>query len=345
MHTALARPGYRFRLACTALAVASTIALGAIAIDPPAAAQDGTSAATPTPPTNCIVPPVTVVTGPRDSHSPIVPQPQPTQGATPVASPGATPLASPMASPVTEHPRSSLEVDITATTRVLGHCLSEGKADVVSGLTGDLFRGQLLGSMEAVDSNTYVALASTLTPLPYAILSIEDIHGTGRTTAEATVTYSVAHQLRKGVWTYKLVTSGVESVWTVDAEAGEEANAPADTSSIAVGMTNNAYRLVPNQAEGRSVQLNATNNDQDAHEMLVLRLAPGVSTDTLLTSAGPGLPEGVDYIGQLTIPARSTGSLVLVDLEPGTYTIVCLLPDAEGVPHLAGGMETTFTIK
>ncbi len=39
------------------------------------------------------------------------------------------------------------------------------------------------------------------------------------------------------------------------------------------------------------------------------------------------------------------GELVLVDLEPGQYTIVCLFPDSEGIPHLAQGMAATFTVK
>jgi len=34
-----------------------------------------------------------------------------------------------------------------------------------------------------------------------------------------------------------------------------------------------------------------------------------------------------------------------VNLEPGSYTIVCLLPDASGVPDLANGMQATFTIQ
>jgi len=49
-------------------------------------------------------------------------------------------------------------------------------------------------------------------------------------------------------------------------------------------------------------------------------------------------------VGQETIPAGETRTLVFVDLAPGTYTVVCLLPDEDGVPHVALGETATFTV-
>jgi hypothetical protein len=37
--------------------------------------------------------------------------------------------------------------------------------------------------------------------------------------------------------------------------------------------------------------------------------------------------------------------LLLSGLQPGEYTIVDLLPNAEGLPNLMGGMEITFTVE
>jgi uncharacterized cupredoxin-like copper-binding protein len=53
----------------------------------------------------------------------------------------------------------------------------------------------------------------------------------------------------------------------------------------------------------------------------------------------------VTYIGAATTTAGNEGQLVLVDLDPGEYTIVCLFPDPEGIPYLAQGMEATFTVE
>ena len=328
------------RLISALMCLVLIVAFGVSMIDRNAAAQDGTNAATPTPPTNCIVPNVTVIDGPRAGESPVIPT-----LATPIPSPIASPEASPVASPVALTPRASLQVDITQTTRVLANCLTENKTNMVAGLTGDLFRGQLLGANEAIDAATYTALAGMLTPLSYSILSIENITGTGRGTASAVVTYTIAHQVRTATWNYQLVTVGGVRKWIVASEVLQEAKAPAGTVSIAVEMSNDKFRITPSEATATTIKLDGTNDDQGDHEMLVVRIANGATSDLLLTTPGPALPEGIELIGQLTIPARSTGSLILTNLEPGTYTIVCLLPDDAGVPHLASGMQTTFKLK
>src|SRR3712207_1318290 len=81
-----------------------------------------------------------------------------------------------------------------------------------------------------------------------------------------------------------------------------------------------------------------------SHELLVLRFEDGVTTDDLLRQPGPGLPEGVAYVGQVTVPAGEQAELVLVDLEHGDYTIVCLFLTPRGTPHVALGMAATFTV-
>ena len=78
--------------------------------------------------------------------------------------------------------------------------------------------------------------------------------------------------------------------------------------------------------------------------MLVLRLAPGYTTADLLRATGPDLPPEVTFVGERPVPAGEQADLVLVDLEPGAYTLVCLFTDAQGVPHLAQGMEAAFTV-
>jgi uncharacterized cupredoxin-like copper-binding protein len=79
--------------------------------------------------------------------------------------------------------------------------------------------------------------------------------------------------------------------------------------------------------------------------MLLLRLASGYTTADLLRASGPDLPREVTFIGAATVTAGDEGDLVLVDLDPGEYTLVCLFPDPEGIPHLAQGMEANFTVE
>jgi hypothetical protein len=93
------------------------------------------------------------------------------------------------------------------------------------------------------------------------------------------------------------------------------------------------------------VVLRGNNLAAEDHELLVLKFANGFTTDDLLRAAGPKLPEDVTWVGEIAVRGGREGDLVLVDLDPGNYTIVCLFPNANGVPYLADGMEATFSGK
>jgi hypothetical protein len=120
---------------------------------------------------------------------------------------------------------------------------------------------------------------------------------------------------------------------------------PANTATLEVTVKDNAYSLKDAKVSGPSVAISATNNDTVDHEVLVLRLEGDATTKSLLQSPGPSLPEGITFIGQITVPAGETGTLLLSGLQPGEYTMVDLLPNAEGLPNLMGGMEVTFTVE
>jgi hypothetical protein len=135
-----------------------------------------------------------------------------------------------------------------------------------------------------------------------------------------------------------------EIVWRLAGERQMPVPAPAGAATMGVEIGNRSFTLNRSSVEGPDVVLSGTNDSNDDHEMLVLRLATGYSTADLLRAAGPDLPQEVAYIGELPVPSGGSGDLVLVDLEPGTYTLVCLFPDAQGTPHLAQGMEAAFTV-
>ena len=122
-------------------------------------------------------------------------------------------------------------------------------------------------------------------------------------------------------------------------------SAPPGAAPIDVEIGDRSFTLDKRKVSGPDVVLSGTNGSDEDHEMLVLRLAPGYTTADLLRASGPDLPREVTFIGAATVTAGDEGDLVLVDLDPGQYTLVCLFPDPEGIPHLAQGMEATFTVK
>ncbi len=328
-------------------------------------AQDGTSGAPPLEESNCVLAPASDI---EDLRAVQEPTPAATP-ATPVANtlilgPAATPVASPVrddtaaATPVLATPEPTpvaetsvplneelLTEDLVAASTSLASCLSEGEFGQVVDHASPTFRGQLVGSSRPLGGSDYVALAETFPPIDYSILEVENPTLVDDTTATADVVWSMANQVRSDQWTFTLTNVQGVTMWTV-AEAAPGTLTPSlEPATIYTTISGNRYSLIPDTVAEATVLFNVQNNDPVDHELLVLKLDRGVSTDTLLRTPGPQLPAGVTMVGQATIANNSNGRLLLTDLEPGLYTIVCLLPDENGVPHLADGMETTFLVE
>lgn len=321
------------RRALVTSALTLTLATGIVA--GPASAQDGTGAATPTPPSACEIVPARASFGETATPgaTPSV--------ATPVMTDGATPVSSPAASTATD----SLTQDLEATANAVAGCLSDERYETLVQITGDLYRGQMLGLSEPLSAEDFSTLAITLPDVPYQILSVEKASFTDETSATAVVTYQLAHQVRVSTWDFSRQQVEGQDAWVLESESAMAPVIPVNTSTIEVTIRDNAYTLNEEKVNGPSVALKASNADTVDHELLVLRLEGGATTKTLLQSSGPSLPEGVTFIGQATVPAGSEGTLLLSGLQPGTYTIVDLLPNADAMPNLSGGMEIAFTVE
>jgi hypothetical protein len=98
----------------------------------------------------------------------------------------------------------------------------------------------------------------------------------------------------------------------------------------------------PDKIEAGLVTLNFENIGKEDHHLQIARIADGVSFEEFMTKlqtegeAAYALLEGVGGVGILQ-PGKSQS--VTVNLQkPGFYIALCVLPNAEGVPHLALGM-------
>src|SRR5690606_36991179 len=199
-----------------------------------------------------------------------------------------------------------------------------------------------IGTPQELPTDLYATLAETFPPTDAAILEIANATLVDDTQASADVVWQVGHQVRVDRWFFTLERVQGLTMWVVDrAEPGTYTPAT-EATRIDVTIADNRYDLGATTVDGDAVQFDARNDDGVDHELLVLRLEGDASTSALLTTPGPEFPEGITFIGQATIPASASGSMLLVDLEPGTYAFVCLLTDENGLPHLEKGMEATF---
>jgi hypothetical protein len=267
------------------------------------------------------------------------------------AAPAATAISAPVATPVqpAPDPVALLAEELTAVAESLAACLSAGDVEAVTQLATERYLGQLFGSSVPFSKDEYVAIASELTPVPVRIVSLEDVTPDGDDRATALVTQVVGNQLLRAEWTFEPAPSGErrpgESSWQLARERQRPVSAPPGAAPIDVEIGDRSFTLDETTVSGPDVVLSGTNVSDEDHEMLVLRLAPGYTTADLLRSSGPDLPREVSFIGAATVTAGNDGALALIDLEPGAYTLVCLFPGPEGIPHLAQGMEATFTVE
>ncbi len=98
----------------------------------------------------------------------------------------------------------------------------------------------------------------------------------------------------------------------------------------------------PDTIETGLVTLNFENVGKEDHHLQIARIADGMSFEEFMTTLQTegekayGLLEAVGGVGVLQ-PGKSQS--VTVNLQkPGLYIALCVLPTAEGVPHLALGM-------
>lgn len=312
-----------------------------------ATAQDGTGAATPTPPSACSVPLSDIdLANPPTAETAPIGTPAAIFEATPVTTGDATPVAI-EASPVSDaaSPADPLTDELLAAATIIAGCRNERDVETYTRITSDAYRGAQFGLDGPLDAAAYGELAGTLPNVDHRIVSLDDVMILDERSASAVVTYVEAYQQRTGMWTFVQEEIDGLQAWVLDAEEPLDPVVPDGTEDVTVEIADNRYALSSETIASPNVAFALANADEVDHEALVLRFAGDTTTADLLQNPGPTLPQGVEYIGQATVPAGGESTLVLADLPPGTYTIVCLLPDAEGLPHLASGMTAEFTVR
>jgi len=252
------------------------------------------------------------------------------------------------AEPAATNPEDALARELTDVAAALAACLADGD-DLVATLATENYLGQLYGGGEPLPREEYLALAEGIDPVPTRIRSLRDVEVVdAEDEASAEVVSIVGNQLLRSRWFFVRAPRGQrepdESPWRVDGEELLPFDPPADADEIGVALEEYAIGLDQTEVAGPDVVLDGRNGGAEEHEMLVLRLDDGATVADLLRGTGPGLPDGISYVGQTVVRPGEEAQLVLVDLDPGTYAVVCLFPTERGTPHVALGMEATFEV-
>lgn len=129
---------------------------------------------------------------------------------------------------------------------------------------------------------------------------------------------------------------------------GAAVHADCELEAVDISAVEYAYEGAPDELAAGRVSFALTNDGVEDHEMVLFRRADGV-TDSFETLSQ--LPED-ELFSKLTFVGVAFGgpdstTYTALDLEAGTYFLVCFIPQGggeEGPPHFMGGMQHTLVV-
>ncbi len=120
----------------------------------------------------------------------------------------------------------------------------------------------------------------------------------------------------------------------------------APAADVEMRMNDYSFTLSRPLTAGRHT-VRVSNLASQSHEFVLVRLAPGKSAADMaawVESGMKGAPPGMP-LGGTTQLARGRTVDVPMELAPGSYGLICFIPDAkDGKPHSAHGMTQTFMV-
>jgi len=160
---------------------------------------------------------------------------------------------------------------------------------------------------------------------------------------------SSQYQLASERW--HLVQDG--EYWKIDELDYISASTDFDQTVVGVNITETTaddgtktYAFEPNTPSAVATELltfHIVNKGSEVHETIVFILPDGADPMGLLD--GTIKQSDITFIGAIApILPGGQADLNLVSLPAGVYTLVCFFDDANGEPHLAHGMHTTFEV-
>ena len=137
---------------------------------------------------------------------------------------------------------------------------------------------------------------------------------------------------------------GMISALTVTPNSAASAEPTADVN---IRLSDYKFALSKPMAAGRHV-IRVTNDAAQPHEVLFVKLPPGQTAAKVaqwVEDGQKGAPPAMP-MGGVSPLAKGRSTTLSLDLTPGTYGMICFLPDAkDGKPHSMHGMTTQFEVK
>ncbi len=133
------------------------------------------------------------------------------------------------------------------------------------------------------------------------------------------------------------------------AEAQDATPAGGDYPTVAFTARDYEFIDLPASVPGGLTRLSMTQEGPSDHHAMFMRLNEGATADDFMAALQSGdfgaILGAAMSLGGPNAGAVGTTTNVVVDLTPGQYMVVCLVPDEEtGMPHAAMGMLTPMEV-
>lgn len=88
-----------------------------------------------------------------------------------------------------------------------------------------------------------------------------------------------------------------------------------------------------------------TDNGEQLHHVTLVKLEQGKTLKDLTTLPPGPFPKWMVFMGGPNTPLPKGGQGEdIVDLTPGNYAVICVIPDSDGKPHMMKGMVKALTV-
>ena len=111
-----------------------------------------------------------------------------------------------------------------------------------------------------------------------------------------------------------------------------------DGSTVGVSMRDWEIALDPTTAPAGAITFDVTNDGPTTHEFEIF--SGDVDPSTLPVESGVAVTDGLTLIDEVEDVTAGSAAELSVDLEPGTYAMICNLPE-----HYQEGMVTTLVVE
>jgi hypothetical protein len=132
----------------------------------------------------------------------------------------------------------------------------------------------------------------------------------------------------------------------LDVTASDRTAAAAPEADASFTMRDFSFTMPPTLPAGKNTY-EVVNEGPQPHELVVVKLAADTTTEDVRTwYRAPGMPPPFEAVGGINGLAEGRAGFTTVDLGPGAYAAICVIPDqASGVPHIELGMIEDFAVQ